>query len=48
MAKISCKVQENVLRRYFVKDFLAAVLRAAGAARHFPALFPSHYHCITL
>jgi hypothetical protein len=26
MTKISCKVQENFLGRYFVKNFLAAML----------------------
>jgi ribosomal protein L39E len=36
MTKISCKVQENFLRRYFVKHFLAVVLLAG----HFPELVP--------
>jgi hypothetical protein len=37
MTKIFCEVQENFLRRYFVKNFLAAVLLAL------PDIFQ---HCI--
>jgi hypothetical protein len=41
MAKISCKVQENFLRRYFAKHFLTAVLLAL------PDIFQHCFvHCI--